>query len=195
MLGTSPGLGLGAWPCQKRDKCSLNYKYSAGKIGLKSRSCHFIMLIELATDNDRERTGGSLIMQLKLYTIKVRTSFLDTEVFLWYPSMQWETETDTSAFVSLSLYTLCISFPWKIQSMFLPYLMPRNILRIKYSTIAFSPVSLLLSPTLLFKSLTKAILFVFISIWVFLCQINCSINLWVCLYVLFMYCIFWLSHN
>lgn len=139
--------------------------------------------------------GGSLITQLKLYTIKVRTSFLDTEVFLWYPSMQWETETDTSTFVSLSLYTLCISFPWKIQSMFLPYLMPRNIWRIKYSTIAFSPVSLLLSPTLLFKSLTKAILFVFISIWVFLCQINCNINLWVCLYVLFMYCIFWLSHN
>ena len=62
------------------------------------------MLIELAPDNDREKTGGSSIMQIKLYTLKLRTSFLDAEVFLRYPSIQQETETGTSTFVSLLLY-------------------------------------------------------------------------------------------
>lgn len=78
------------------------------------------MLLELAPNNDKEKTNVSSIMQLKFYTLKVRTSFLDTDVLLEYPSMQWVTETGTSTLSVSTCVLLFISFLWKIQSVFIP---------------------------------------------------------------------------
>lgn len=69
------------------------------------------MLLALDPDYNREMTSVSPAMQLKLCSLKVRASFLNTEGLLSHPSMRWKTETGASTIAYLSFYVAVFIFP------------------------------------------------------------------------------------